>query len=112
MARKQPPFPPEASTKPDHKKARRAGASSVPSARGNTALKRRPASEAPTLPPPPPRDDDEDTPRSSSKAPGKSREGGQGKVSAVRPKARTSIPAATVDEVTADMRKDPRRDDD
>ena len=36
----------------------------------------------------------------------------QPKNSGVRPRPRTSIPAATVDEVTADLSKDPRRDDD
>jgi hypothetical protein len=56
-----------------------------------------PASEAPTLPPPPP----EPTGRKS----------GDPTVSGVRPSPRKTH-AATVDEVTADMTHDPRRERD
>ena len=116
MARKQPPFPPEPTTKPDHRKARRS--TGAPPVRGNLATKRRPASEAPTLPPPPPESPSSDqgrTTRNSGAAGPESKTPKAPKVSAVRPKARTTVPApnvANVDEVTADMRNDPRRDDD
>jgi hypothetical protein len=59
------------------------------------------AREAPTIPPP-----------------GKQRESDmpphvEGKISGVRPARRRSIPmSATIDEVTADLSRDPRRDDD
>ena len=113
MAKKQPPFPPEPTTKPDHRKVRRSGA---PSVRGNLATKQRPASEAPTLPPPPlPSSDQGRHVRTSGAAGPESKTPKAPKVSAVRPKARTSTRAANVanvDEVTADMRNDPRRDDD
>jgi hypothetical protein len=112
MARKQPPFPPEATTRPDHKSQDRARRSGPPPARGNLATKRRPASEVPTLPPPPPSSDQGRHARDSGRA-GRDETPKTPKVSsAVRPKARTSTPAANVDEVTADMRKDPRREDD
>ena len=83
-------FPPEADTKP--------------SARGSTT------SEAPTLPPPPPVDESETV---KASVPAAKRDTVAPKVSGVRPRPRTShSPAATVDEVTADMRRDPRREED
>jgi hypothetical protein len=54
------------------------------------------ASERETLPPP---------------ADGQSLPPAQTTNSGVRPRPRRSIPAATVDEVTADLTKDPRRED-
>ncbi len=90
MSRKS-PFAPEPATKPATSRSRR---------------------EAPTVPPP--------AKRRASEDPGASTDGAveedprtavTPKTSTVRPKRRSSIPAATVDEVTADLRKDPRRED-
>jgi hypothetical protein len=82
MTRKR-PFPKDTPTKP----GRRAGASAAKVA----------ASERDTLPPPPEEEE-------QSIPPPKPKDSG------VRPNARKSIPAATVDEVTADLSKDPRRE--
>jgi hypothetical protein len=56
---------------------------------------RRRRSEAPTMPPPPP-------------AEGKGAT--ETRTSGMRPKKRVSGPAAAIDEVTADMTRDPRRE--
>lgn len=94
MSRK-PKFPEEAKTKPG--RGRRQAATTPPRLQGNAAVARRNASEAPTEPPPPL---DEAVEVVVPKG---------GKVSGVRPKRGAS--AATVDEVTADLTKDPRRED-
>lgn len=99
MARKN-PFPPEPDTKPDMR------GSKVPKSRrpkesAPAPKSRRERSEAPTLPPPP-----GDGARASSLPPGD-------RVSDVRA-VKGRLTAATVDEVTADLSRDPRheRDDD
>jgi hypothetical protein len=85
MTRKR-PYPKEPTTKPGRRKQ---------AAQTALAAKVR-ASERETLPPPP---------EEPSIPPA------QGTHSGVRPRPRTSIPAATVDEVTADLTKDPRREE-
>jgi hypothetical protein len=73
------------STKPGHRLAG-AGTRKAPESDGTVRRKR---SEMPTLPPPPPA-----TPRSSG----------------MRSKRKTIAPSATVDEVVADLSRDPRRE--
>ncbi len=78
----------------------------IEAVRDKTAAAKRLAREAPTLPPPEPTreraNDAEATPYRA------------GKISGMRPKKRPSSgpAAAVIDEVTADMSKDPRHDDD
>jgi hypothetical protein len=83
------PFPPEPSTRPDFRRAKRAGAAShsrpVPRRTGDK-------STISTLPPPP---DDEPT------------QAKDGKISKERPIDR-GLASATVDEVTADLTQDSR----
>jgi hypothetical protein len=89
------PFPPEPDTRPTAKTAAARQSSPTP----KTARQR---SEAPTVPPPP---------RGSARQRTESESGGRprGKsVSNVR--AARSVNAATVDEVTADLSRDPRRE--
>jgi hypothetical protein len=97
MPRKQ-RFPPEAQTKPqnspDGPETRRSGP--APKSRRDRA-------EAPTIPPP----------RAGERAPSR-RSAADARTSGMRsskPK-QSAHPAATVDEVTADMSKDPRRERD
>lgn len=88
------PWPPEPDTRPNRKAPSAAGVQ-----RGNPAPKSaRERSEAPTVPPPP---------KPEKRSP--SRESRAKSVSNVRA-TRPATNAATVDEVTADMSKDPRRD--
>ncbi len=96
MARK-PKFEDEVKTKPG--RGRRSQAPAI--VRGGALSAKKQASEAPTEPPPPPAEE-----ISISIPPHKT------KVSGVRPKRHSGTRAATVDEVTADMTNDPRRDDD
>ncbi len=100
MARK-PKFEDEAKTKPGGRR-RGEAVSTPPTVRGGAASAKKQRSEAPTEPPPPP--DDEGP--SVSIPPHKT------KISGVRPKRSSGTRAATVDEVTADMSKDPRREND
>jgi hypothetical protein len=95
---RKPKFEEERPTKPGHGRTDAVR----PTARASLAAANRKASEAPTEPPPAP----EDEVRVSIPIPKATV-----KVSGVRPKRR-GAPAATIDEVTADMTKDPRRDDD
>ncbi|MGO9836937.1 MAG: hypothetical protein ACLP1X_22300 [Polyangiaceae bacterium] len=94
MPRKQ-RFPPEADTKPDH-------SPNGPETRrsGPAPKSKRDRAEAPTIPPP----------KISERASG--RKASEGRNSGMRAKKReqSAHPAATVDEVTADMSKDPRRE--
>jgi hypothetical protein len=88
MPRKQ-PFPPESPTEPDLRQPRGGPARSGPAPKSKR-------SQAPTTPP---KTKKTQPPRSS------------GPVPRERPK-RTGEPGAKVDEVTADMSKDPRREKD
>ena len=94
------PFPPEPETRPHAKDAKTLGArQSSPTLKGS-----RQRAEAPTVPPPRPAAKqlaEKETPRPPR---GKS-------VSSVRA-ARSAVNAATIDEVTADMSRDPRREHD
>ena len=96
MPRKN-PFPPEADTKPESVRPRKRQ-ESAPAPKS-----RRERSEAPTLPPP----HGEPTPPD----PGSSSAAVASRASDVRPTKRR-MAAATVDEVTADLSKDPRRERD
>jgi hypothetical protein len=95
-------FPPEGDTKPD------AGRSRVLEGRRSSPAPKtkRELAEAPTLPPPPPIEESIPPTRPSGRA-GERTSG----VRARRPKV-SEHPSATVDEVTADMSKDPRREAD
>jgi hypothetical protein len=98
MPRKN-PFPPEAETKPNSQSGRpRKRQESAPAPKS-----RRERSEAPTLPPPRAEDAPADLAPSSAPA--------SVHASDVRP-VRQRMAAATVDEVTADLSKDPRREQD
>lgn len=109
MPRKN-PFPPEPDTKPDlraSKPAARRPQESAPVPRSASVSKgKKERSEAPTLPPPA-------TPRTKgskgSKSPDR-RRSSPPHDSDVRPKERMA--SATVDEVTADLSNDPRRERD
>jgi len=94
-------FPPEPDTEPELRKAPEVGERTS----GLAPKKRRHPSEAPTDPPPPP-------PPPTTRRGGKSTE--RPRTSGVQQrKGRTSdTPAATVDEVVADLSKDPRREKD
>jgi hypothetical protein len=98
MARKN-PFPPEPETKPDAQSVRpRKRAESAPAPKS-----RRERSEAPTLPPP----------RNAPAPPSVRPPVPPGdRASDVRSVKKKRIVAATVDEVTADLSKDPRRERD
>ena len=109
MPRKN-PFPPEADTKPDlraSKPVARQQPESAPAPRSGPAPKgKKEQSEAPTMPPP-----------AATRAKGSKGSKGQGRRrsapprdSDVRPTER--LASATVDEVTADLSKDPRRERD
>jgi hypothetical protein len=95
MPRKN-PFPPEADTKPNPRRAKAPSAprkqESAPAPKSN-----RERAEAPTVPPP-----------AKARSPFSSSPPGD-RVSDVRP-ARKRLSAATVDEVTADLSNDPRRE--
>jgi len=95
MPRKQ-RFPPEADTKPEN-------ATSGPETRrsGPSPKSRRDRAEAPTQPPP----------RMSERPPARKASSGA-RTSGMRSHkpVESAHPAATVDEVTADMTKDPRRE--
>jgi hypothetical protein len=101
MARKK-RFGEETQTKPGAFRSR------VPDARHSNPVpkSKRELSEAPTLPPPPPGDDAGPPTRPSVRA-------GE-RTSGVRAPRRKGAehPSATVDEVTADMSRDPRRERD
>jgi hypothetical protein len=89
------PFPPESDTRPNAKTTAARQSSPAP----KTARQR---SEAPTVPPPP---------RSSGRQRTESESGGRARgksVSNVR--GARPVNAATIDEVTADMSRDPRRE--
>ncbi len=90
------PFPPEADTKPDLHSPKAAPRRPVESAPAPKAKRER--SEAPTLPPP-------------AGKPRKRRTSAAPRESDVRPVS-DRMPAATVDEVTADLSNDPRRERD
>ncbi len=103
MARKQ-RFPPEPVTNPDVRRSKAPSPHSPQSGRAPKEYRAR--AEAPTLPPP----------TLSPTVPPPTRRAGKGgrpsrevHVSDVRPVGR-DVAAATVDEVTADMSKDPRRE--
>jgi hypothetical protein len=118
MPRKN-PFPPEADTKPEVRPSKGTGRQlpeSAPVPRGQAGKNRKERSEAPTLPPPA-------TAHGKGGQGDKSGKGGQGakgakgqdrrrsgapRASDVRPTERMA--SATVDEVTADLSKDPRRE--
>jgi hypothetical protein len=97
MARK-PRFPPEPVTRPDKRTAK--GPTTHRS--GPAPKDAREKAEAPTLPPPP---------SPSGRASARTRRTDQGRVSGMQ-NVKPSMPAATVDEVTADMSKDPRHERD
>jgi hypothetical protein len=86
-------FPPEADTQPDMK-APRAGARTS----GPAPKSKREGAEAPTLPPP--------KSRRATEKPAAARNSG---IKARKPEP-SDEPGATVDEVTADLSKDPRRE--
>jgi hypothetical protein len=96
MPRKQ-RFPPEADTKPQNR-------TDGPETRrsGPAPKSKRDKSEAPTIPPP------KVSERVSGKAPTEARNSGMRS----RKRGESLHPAATVDEVTADLSKDPRRERD
>lgn len=91
MTRKQ-RFPPEASTRPEHGSKPGLTHQSGPAPKG-----KRERAEAPTEPPPPP-----------SKKPSRAPKPGASDVRRVK----AAPAAATVDEVTADLTRDPRREKD
>ena len=97
MARK-PRFPPEPVTRPDSQMPR----GPVTHRSGPAPKDAREKSEAPTMPPPA---------RESGRAAARSRRAEGGRVSGMQ-NVKPDMPAATVDEVTADMSKDPRRERD
>src|SRR6185312_4560237 len=106
MSRK-PRFPTEPATRPD---ARRR--SSAPPARplthqsGPAPKDARERAEAPTVPPPP----TVPSPAREPSAPPRAERGDRTSDVRVRRGARSDMPAATVDEVTADLSRDPRRE--
>jgi hypothetical protein len=104
MARK-PRFPPEPVTRPDSRRPK--GPTTHRS--GPAPKDARERSEAPTLPPPAGSENDDGKP---SSPPARPRRPGTNRDSGVATKG--DMAAATVDEVTADLSKDPRseRDDD
>ena len=97
MARK-PRFPPEPATRPETRRPK--GPTTHRS--GPAPKDAREKAEAPTLPPPS---------REPEHAPPRSRRRDADRTSGMR-NAKHRMPAATVDEVTADMSKDPRRERD
>jgi hypothetical protein len=109
MPRKN-PFPPEADTKPDlraSKPVARRQPQSAPAPRSGPAPKnKKERSEAPTMPPP-----GTDRAKSSKGTKGQDRRRSSPvRDSDVRPTERMA--SATVDEVTADLSNDPRRERD
>ncbi|MBV9946554.1 MAG: hypothetical protein JOZ69_06880 [Myxococcales bacterium] len=122
MARKH-PFPPEPDTKPEVPKATAVARASGPAPKSD-----RERAEAPTLPPPRLARGTGERPRDVRAANERTATGhGPGHATADRRSARESgrpsgvrarrpgpstSPAATVDEVVADLSKDPRRDQD
>lgn len=98
-------FTPEPVTKPGSRRPK------GPVARSSEPVpkSRRERAEAPTLPPPRVVKDER-----ASQAPPKPAEPADGRPSGVRGRrpAQPSMPAATVDEVVADLSKDPRRERD
>jgi hypothetical protein len=96
MPRKQ-RFPPEADTKPQ---SRTEGPETRRS--GPAPKSKRDRSEAPTMPPP------KVSERASGKASSETRTSGMRS----RKRDPSAHPAATIDEVTADLSKDPRRESD
>jgi|SRR5580704_15998144 hypothetical protein len=97
MARK-PRFPTEPDTRPDSRRS--AARQSGPAPKD---LRER--SEAPTMPPP------GSKPPTPTEAPTRPRHGAKASVSGVRT-GKPDVAAATIDEVTADLSKDPRREND
>ena len=104
MPRKN-PFPPEADTKPDMRSPK--GSPRRPAESAPAPKTKRDRSEAPTLPPPAakPSQTDERAVRRKRRPSGAPRESDVRTVT-------DRIPAATVDEVTADLSNDPRRERD
>jgi hypothetical protein len=100
------PFKPEPVTKPATRRP------PGPAARTSEAVPkdRRARAEAPTLPPPNAKKDD----RSSRPPPGSIKTPEEGRISGMRSRkpSRPLTSAATVDEVVADLSKDPRRERD
>jgi hypothetical protein len=98
MTRK-PRFPPEPDTRPDARRSKRPSAHRS----GPAPKDARARSEAPTLPPP-----GKSAPKGSSRP---ARSGPVPRDSSVQ-KVKPDMPAATVDEVTADLSRDPRAEQD
>jgi hypothetical protein len=93
---RKPPFPPEPETRPDSRKPK----SSIARKSSPVPKDARERSEAPTMPPPKRRSDrPSGRPRRADRTSG---------VQSTKP----AMPAATVDEVTADLSKDPRHERD
>jgi hypothetical protein len=94
---RKPRFPPEPDTEPDSRRSK------TPVHRSGPAPKSaREKSEAPTLPPP-----SKATPKAGTRA-RRSEPAARHSYNRAKP----GMPAATVDEVTADLSKDPRRERD
>jgi hypothetical protein len=105
---RKPRFPPEPDTQPDTRRSKTHVHRSGPAPKDARAK-----SEAPTLPPP------SKAPPKSSRARRSEPAGRHSEPARSRPPSRPShnrakpgMPAATVDEVTADLSKDPRRERD
>jgi hypothetical protein len=105
------PFPPEADTEPD---LRRPLPPRGERLRRPAPREERAPSEVPTLPPPAPPAPSATVNPSATVKDGHARSGSDDRASGVRRRRRgdPDMPAATVDEVTADLSKDPRRERD
>jgi hypothetical protein len=101
---KRAPFPPEPVTRPDLGKGRRRTSDGS----GLNPQRSHERSAPSTAPPPAPDESAGETPEGAGlpRAPR-----GSGKTSNVRPRKR-ALSSATIDEVTADLSKDPRSEDD
>jgi len=105
MAKKA-PFPPEPVTRPDLSKGRRRASD------GDGLNPQRSHERSVPSTAPPPSDESAGKTRETAAGVGFPRAaGGSGKASSVRPRKR-ALSSATIDEVTADLSKDPRSEDD
>jgi hypothetical protein len=108
MSRKQ-RFPPEPETRPDTRPSK----DMAPRPSGPAPKSRRERAEAPTLPPPRPGSERRATePPVQAQTQDEARDATRSSGVRARRSPLPSVPAATVDEVVADLTKDPRRERD